>query len=62
MTETYVNQLVKACETIIKNARSIVGTEPTLENIDIHISLRPNELPDIDISKSIGVERLIEEK
>lgn len=62
MNETYINQLIKSCETIIKNARSIVGTESTLENIDIKISLRPNELPNIDICKSIGVERLIDEK
>lgn len=55
--EYYVNELRKAGETIIKNARSLVGEEPGLCDMVVSIRLTPNDVTIINVDKNLYTDR-----
>lgn len=57
----YVQELRKAGETIIKNARSIVGEEPGLCDIVVSIRLTPDNLTIINVDKNLYPDYVAEE-
>lgn len=56
----WVEDLKASCETIIKNAESIIGTEPYKKSIDITIALDYGCEPVIYVTKSISPERTVQ--
>ena len=56
-----VEQLKACAETIIKNARSIVGDEEFQQDLTVTISLIHGEVPSININRDILPERFIKE-
>ena len=57
----YVQELRKAGETIIKNARSIVGEEPGLCDIVVSIRLTPDNLTIINVDKNLYPDHVVED-
>lgn len=64
-SDDYIEERVdhlKACaESIIKNARSIVGEEKFQQDLTVTIKLRHGEPPSINIDRDILPERFMEE-
>ena len=61
--EAYIRQLRAVGESLILNARSIVGNEKYLRSLYISFDLDPEiEIPEINISKGFVPERYFEER
>lgn len=59
--EGEVYKLKSCAETIIKNARSIVGDEEFQRELTVTIYLRPGDVPTINIDRDVLPERYIKE-
>lgn len=59
--EYYVNELRKAGETIIKNARSLVGEEPGLCDMVVSIRLTPDNMTIINVDKNLYTDHDVED-
>lgn len=56
---TLVEELKASAESIIKNADSIIGSEPYKRDIYVAITLKHDESPNISVEKNIVPERII---
>lgn len=59
--EYYVHELRKAGETIIKNAKSIVGDEAGLCDVTVSIRLTPDNLTIINVDKNLYPDHTVDE-
>ena len=58
--EEFIRQLKEIGETLIKNARSIVGTEELLVGLELSVRLDPNSVPEIVLQRKFWPERTVE--
>ena len=59
--EYYVHELRKAGETIIKNAKSMVGEEAGLCDIVVSIRLTPDNMTIINVDKNLYPDHVVAE-
>ena len=59
--EEFIRQLKEVGETLIKNARSIVGTEELLVGVELRITIDPTtKIPEVMLQRSFYPERTFE--